>query len=382
MRSHPARSSRGTRSVLHAVFALTAVVHAIGGPLLPSLNHTFHLTDSESGLLFLAYFGGSSIGALLCRGNYAHVMTVGFAGMSIFSLAVSMVTHPLLLPVYFLLGICVGAAMSAVSLFAGRNFPDTSASLLTLLNFSWSAGALAAPMLAAQFLRHHTYRAAYIGIAVASSVAALTCSRLLSDAAESPEVPTASTRLGDLKFVLVFALMAFLQVGVENTASVWLTTYVLRIGNTNMVRSAASSSLFWFGFLASRAISAAVLLRIRPDLLLRTSLAVALGAALLLIGSSQLLVTSLAMILLGVALAPIYPLLVAAAMIRLRHTSDARYVLATAGFGGSILPWAAGWISTLTKEIRVGIAMIPVAILSMMLCFRSIRQFSREQAQH
>lgn len=374
------QTSRWTRSVLHVVFALTGVVHAIGGPLLPSLNRTFHLTDSESGLLFLAYFGGSSLGALLCRGNYARVMTVGFAGITIFGLAVSVATRPLLLPVYFLLGICVGSAMSAVSLFAGRNFPDTSASLLTILNFSWSAGALAAPMLAAQFLRHHSYREAYIAIAIASSAAALACWRLLSDTTEIPRTPTASGRLGNLEFVVIFALMAFLQVGVENTASVWLTTYVLRVGGTDVVRSAASSSIFWFGFLASRACSAALLVRIRIDLLLRASLIVGLCAALLLIASHQFFVTSLAMLLLGIALAPIYPLVVAVSMTRLRHTSDARYVLATAGIGGSILPWMAGWISTLTKEIRIGMTIIPISILLMMLCLRSVREPSRGSA--
>ena len=58
---------RGERwPCLHPVFALTGVLHSIGGPLLPSLAATFHLTDSQSGFLFLAYFAGTSLGALLC----------------------------------------------------------------------------------------------------------------------------------------------------------------------------------------------------------------------------------------------------------------------------------------------------------------------------
>ncbi len=62
---------------LHGTFALTGVVHAVGGALLPSLASTFHLNDGQSGLLFLLYFGGTSIGALLCRGSYARCMTLG-----------------------------------------------------------------------------------------------------------------------------------------------------------------------------------------------------------------------------------------------------------------------------------------------------------------
>jgi fucose permease len=40
-------------------------------------------------------------------------------------------------------------------------------------------------------------------------------------------------------------------------------------------------------------------------------------------------------------------------------------VLATAGFGGSVLPWLAGWISTHSGSLRVGILTIPAAMLLM-----------------
>ncbi len=58
-------------TVLHPVFALTGVLHAVGGALLPSLAARFHFNDSTSGLLFLLYFAGTSLGALLCRGSFA-----------------------------------------------------------------------------------------------------------------------------------------------------------------------------------------------------------------------------------------------------------------------------------------------------------------------
>lgn len=373
MRENPASTNRGTQRLLNVVFALTGVVHTIGGPLLPSLNHTFHLSDSESGALFLCYFGGSSIGALLCRGSYARIITAGFAGMALFSFALSGATRPMLLPLYLLLGICTGAAMSAVSLLVGRDFAQNSASLLTLLNFSWSAGALAAPVVAAQILRHHSYRAAYNVIAIACLAAALACWRLLHDSVELPRARASISTFGNLRFVALFALMAFLQVGVENTTSVWLATYVNRVASANMLRAAASTSLFWLGFLVSRAGSAALLARIRSHTLLRLSLLLALCASLLLLGARGITITGVAMLLFGIAAAPIYPLVVAAAMERLKSTSDARYILATAGFGGSILPWAAGWLSTSAGNIHAGMAVIPASITVMMLCLHTLR---------
>ena len=364
--------SRWTRSVLHAVFALTGVTHAMIGPLLPSLTRTFHLADKDSGLLLLAYFGGSSLGALVCRGNYVRVMAAGFAGMTLFSTAISVASRPLLLPLYLLLGVCVGAAMSSVSLFAGRNFPATSASLLTLLNFTWSAGALSAPLLASQLLRYSSYRSAYAGLAALSFLAAMACGWMLTDATETAQGTISSTRLGNAEFVVLFAVLAFLQVGMENTASVWLTTYVLRVSAAGVVKAAASSSLFWLGFLGARAFSAAILLRTRMDHVLRAAIVLALGASMLLISSRGLAVASVAMVLLGAALAPIYPLVVAASMARLRSTSDARYVLAVAGVGGSILPWMTGWISTGTGSLRTGLLVVPVSLVLMLLGLRAV----------
>ncbi len=372
MRMSPPRPARWTRSVLHAVFALTGVTHAMIGPLLPSLTRAFHLADSESGLLLFVYFAGSSLGALLCRGNYVRVMTGGFAGMTLFGLAISLASRSLLLPLYLLLGICVGAAMSSVSLFAGRNFPTTSASLLTLLNFTWSAGALSAPLLASQILRYSSYRTAYAGIAVLSFIAAMACGWMLTDATETAQEAISAARFGNAEVVVLFAVLAFLQVGMENTASVWLTTYVLRISGTGVVTAAASSSLFWLGFLGSRAFSAAILLRTRMDHVLRAAILLALGASLLLIASWRLAITSVAMVLLGVALAPIYPLVVAASMARLRRTSDARYVLAAAGVGGSILPWMTGWVSTSAGSLRAGLLVVPVSLVLMLLGLRAV----------
>ena len=94
--------------VLHPVFALTGVLHAVGGPLLPSLAATFHLNDSRSGLLFMLYFGGTSLGALLCRVRYARTMALGFMATSACCVGVSVASAPFLPLTFLLLGVSVG----------------------------------------------------------------------------------------------------------------------------------------------------------------------------------------------------------------------------------------------------------------------------------
>lgn len=373
-----ARNSAGrSMALLHPAFALTGVLQAVGGPLLPSLAATFHMNDSRSGLLFLLYFGGTSLGALFCRAKYARTMTLGFLAMSVCCLGVAAATEPFLPLVFFVLGVSVGVPMSCVSLFVGRAFPNRCAPILTFLNFSWSVGALVAPLLAAQILMHHTYRAAYLLLALAGALAASACGLLLEDAPDAAHPVSDPRDFTHLRLIVVFALAAFLQVGIENTAAAWLPTYALRMARNGLVMAAASSSLYWIGFLVSRGLSSLLLLRTEPVGVFRVAIGVALTAGVLLAVSPSAVGRSLAMFLLGAALAPIYPLVIAGSIARAQHISDSRWVLATAGFGGSVLPWLAGWISGHTGNLRLGMLTIPAALLLMVLVLPALKNRPR-----
>lgn len=367
-------SSRRTLAVLHPVFALTGVLHAVGGALVPSIAARFHLSDSTSGLLFLLYFGGTSIGALLCRSRYARLMIVGFAAIVCTCIAVAESPSMLLAPVFLVLGISVGVPMSAVTLFVGRNFPERCAPLLTFLNFSWSIGALAAPLIAARILVHHDYRAAYFLFAAASAIAAVVCGVTLRD---TPE-PVRLTRRDEagraaMQLVIVFAVAGFLQVGIENTVAAWLPTYALRTAGKGLVLAAASSSFYWAGFLSSRGFSSLLLLRAEPMRVFRFAIVLGFASALLLEFAPNIAARNLAMFLLGTALAPTYPLVLSGFFARTSHTADSRWILFTSGFGGSVLPWIAGFISTHTGSLRAGMVTIPATLLMMAFLVPALR---------
>ena len=349
--------------ILHPAFVLTGVLHAIGGPLMPSLAVAFQLKDSQSGLLFLLYFGGTSLGAVICRGNYARNLWLGLTGAAICCLGVAW-TGPALLPLWFLfLGISVGDAMSAVNLYAGRNFVERCAPVLTALNFTWSIGAFLAPLLAAHVLSHASYRTAYEVLAAASALGAILCGLLLRDGPEPSRPRLAMRASANLRFVFVFAMAAFLQVGIENTAAAWLSTYALRMTGESVALAAAASSFYWTGFLGSRGLASLVLLRVQPKRVFRLATVSGVIAGIVLAIVSSTAGRDTAMLLLGASLAPIYPLVLAGSFARTRQTADSRWVLATAGFGGSVLPWFAGWLSSHAGSMRTGILTIPAALL-------------------
>ncbi len=114
------------------------------------------------------------------------------------------------------------------------------------------------PLLAAQVLIHHSYRAAYLLLAVVAAVAALACWFLIQDAPEAARPAAQARSFSNLRLIIVFALAAFLQVGVENTAAAWLSTYALRMAATvSCWRQLRRQSIGW-DFLSSRGFLVAV----------------------------------------------------------------------------------------------------------------------------
>jgi fucose permease len=73
----------------------------------------------------------------------------------------------------------------------------------------------------------------------------------------------------------------------------------------------------------------------------------------------------LAILLLGIALAPIFPVGLAAFFDRARHSSDTRFVLALSGIGASFFPWLVGWVSFGAASLRSGLVVGPVTLLVM-----------------
>ncbi len=294
-------------------------------------------------------------------------------------LAVAISPRTLLPPVFLLLGVSVGVPMSAVTLFTGRTFPERCAPLLTFLNFSWSLGALAAPLIAARILSRYDYRMAYVAFAVVAATAALATGLTLRDSPEPMRTGNETAAPGTaLRLVIVFAFAAFLQVGIENTVAAWLPTYALRTTGSGMVLAAASSAFYWAGFICSRGFSSLLLLRAEPMRVFRVAVATGFASALFLEFAPSIATRSVAMFVLGAALAPVYPLVLSGFFARTRNTADSRWILFTAGFGGSVLPWIAGFLSANSGNIHVGMLVIPAALLTMALLIPALRGAHKE----
>src|SRR6201999_3422837 len=90
--------------------------------------------------------------------------------------------------------------------------------------------------------------------------------------------------MGQRGVVVLFAFLTFLEVGIENTTATWLASYTMRVASTGAAKAAASSSLYWCGFLASRGLSALLLTRMNAMRVLSVMVIAALIAAVVLVG--------------------------------------------------------------------------------------------------
>jgi fucose permease len=156
-------------------------------------------------------------------------------------------------------------------------------------------------------------------------------------------------------------LLVFCATGVEAAAGGWLTAYAQRGGDTLGMTIGAATCL-WAGLLAARAVhSTKWAAAWREFMVLGWSIAAMAVALALLVTRPVGIVTLVAAAVLGVAIGPVYPLLLAV-VLRRREKSG---IFVVAGLGSSVLPFATGAVSSWTHSLRAGLGVPLAAALGM-----------------
>ncbi|HEY3988996.1 MAG TPA: MFS transporter, partial [Acidobacteriaceae bacterium] len=132
---------------------ITGIGLTLLGSSLPALAALWRLNDASSGRLLLAVFAGSAIGAMLVRAPFHRNLAAGMAMIAASMAGLALGGGHALFFLFLLFGTGLGLAMTANSVLTGDRYPELRAAMLTLLNFSWSAGAAVSPF-AVQFVIH------------------------------------------------------------------------------------------------------------------------------------------------------------------------------------------------------------------------------------
>lgn len=352
--------------LLHLGFALTGAGTVLLGAILPRLSAAWHLRDKDAGLLLLVQFATSASGALLVRRNLWQALTCGYGLMGAGAIGIFLLQQKSL-PAFAAYGLGLGLAMTSTNMITGRRYPQRMGAALALLNFSWSAGAVACPLLVAQFLRVATGSAAFVVIGLLALPFALVPLLAARGDMQAPiNAGPALTGMREATIILYFAVLAFLYVGIEASIGNWMSTYATRATAWTIAGSTLAVASFWAALLLGRAITPAILAWV-PELgLYRASVFATITGLLLLLAAHRPLTILAGSVLSGLALAPLFPLILALFLEEIGGSRNAGWVFAVAGLGGAVLSWLTGTISSATGSLRIGL-LVPGAAALLML---------------
>ncbi len=337
------------------------------GVLLPSLAQSWGLRDDAAGFLFFLQFSGSALGAVFTGTGRVFSLMRGYGLLAVSSCALMFTGHHSAFAVFFCFGLGLGMTMTATSLLFSDRWSNDRAAKLEALNFAWSVGAAAAPMLILPFLAASRLRLLFL--VLFGSFVALLAWVWLCEARDRPlaqgDAPQPS-RGTFPAYLLPLLILAVCSVGVEASLSGWLTTYSHRAAPHGMARAALATSVFWIGMVLSRlAFSTRILAKVGRYAALHSALWGLAAAVALLIGARSSTVILLASGISGLCLGPIYPLLLS----YLLERTARGWIFAVVGTGSALLPWLTGLLSAHFGSLRYGL-IAPCGAAAVMILLR------------
>jgi fucose permease len=359
-------SARPSTWLLHLGFVLTGIGTALVGPLLPLLAMHWHMQDARSGLLITGQFIGAFFGGVTVLRNLRRSLLIGSTaaavGLGLFAYAPS--TADGVAPACAALciaGYGIGQLITVINLIAGERHTTNRGSALSLLNFSWSFGAILSPLLVA-------WLAPVIGVPALLSVLAAAffiiditfAAEFLSQPAPVA-VQAAISQAADpgitLRVFFYFAALLVLYGGLETCMGAWLTTYAQRYGNHGLAISAYITVIFWASLTGGRALASWLLLLVPEKMLLRISLAIAVAATAALAVAHSAGAIAACALLIGLNLAPWFPVTFSLLVARRPIASQAGTIIAVSALGAALLPWLMGFVSTRSGSLQMAVVL-------------------------
>jgi len=351
----------------NASFVPIGVVTVLLSPLLPTLSARWSLNYSQAGALFTAQFLASTIavslsGILIASRGFRFAMN---AGLLVIAISIAM-----LLAGSRLLGICciagygagLGLAVPAANLLVADVNPGNRSSSLNVLNFSWSAGAVACPFLVGVFAKsNHIPQLLYAVAAFSLLVVAGICvmpSTLVEPSVTKANGTSRKTTAGSYRALFALCALFFVYVGTENSFGGWLASYASSLHSMSYETAVMTPAFFYSALMTGRLVAPLVLRSIDDLRLAKTGLILACAGMAGLMRAHGLAGVAVSASAAGMGLSSVYPITISL-LSRVFSSSATRIgslMFTVANIGGACLPWLVGVSSTHFGEIRAGLA--------------------------
>jgi fucose permease len=360
-------------TVVSTAFVLTGVVTTFLGPILPVLALRWGLSDSRSGYFFTAQFLGSMLGVgissfLLPRSGFRFSLGLAYLLMAGGVSGLVLPEWKTALLGTFAFGLGLGVAIPVSNLLISGLNQDRRSSALSILNFCWGLGAVAAPVaLAMAEHRNHVPAFVYVlaGLLLLSTVSLVFVPKRELPVDET-QAPAAESGTFNWPFAAIIGGMFFLYVAVESSVGGWIATLMARAPEGASHAWLPASSLFWGGLLTGRGLAPLVLRKFRERSVVLASLLVACTAICVLVLSSGRQWIAVGAVATGFGLAAVFPITISLlSCFQGMEKRIAGPMFALAGLGGAVMPWLVGAISTLSGSLQTGL--LPPLLASALL---------------
>lgn len=375
-------SVRLLNKAAHAAFVPIGIVTVLLHALLPILSSRWSLNYLQAGSLFTAQFFGSTIGVLISgvivsRRGFRFAINAGLFVMAAGVGTLAFSSRPLGLICIFCDGIGLGLAIPAVNLFVAAINPERQSAALSHLNFSWSVGAVACPVVVAAAARVDKIPLFLVMLAsflllVFLGIAAVPSSFVEPATERKDEQAEAVPVHWNRRSLVVLSALFFLYVGTENGFGGWIASYAKNLGTPSSTWPVTTPSFFHAALMLGRWIAPLVLRKTDEIQTARAGLSIAcIGMAGLVLSRTMPLVVASVSVA-GLGLAAIYPITIS----RLSQEFGAgaarvgSLMFTMANFGGASLPWLVGYSSHRYHDLRLGLAIPLVATVLMYALYR------------
>lgn len=370
-------------AMAHAAFVPTGMVTVMLGPLLPLLAARWSLNDAQAGYLITAQFLGSLLGTfasglLLPRLGFRSSVAVGQILMALGVAGLISAGFGLGGAAIFCYGVGIGITIPAGNLMVAEIEPRRRSANLNLLNFSWSAGAIACPLALSLLQKMDGTKLFLRGIA--GLLLVLTMILLLSPGELRRPARTPPASRGNLRSLRTAAaiqigILFFVYVGTENALGGWLASYAKRINDSPAGVWMLVSSYFYGALLLGRALAPVAARRLSDIAQACGGVVLGLAGSLVLLVSRSASAIAVCAFLAGLGLSTLYP--IAISLLASTFGAEARSIggcmFALSTLGGASLPWLVGFLSTELGSLRAGLLVPFVGCLVMLVIFTRAR---------
>ncbi len=345
------------------------------GPILPILISRWSLTDERAGLFFTAQFCGQLAGCLstgllipLRRCGYRVTFAIGFALVAIGVVTLGVGNAHAALEGTAIYGYGLGLALTGGNLWVAEIFPARRATAVSILNVTWTIGAIACGPLVMLAERTHVLSKFLAAVAIVIAICALLLGAWQIEPPEnlasqdSDAAGRAETRKLFSPPAIALGALFFFYVGTEVAVGGWVAAYANRVEEISAVMSALTPAFFWGGLMTGRALAPLFLRALAERALMAYGLILAVISIASLLYASTYRGAIFCAVLAGLGLACVYPILVGW-LVRIYGAYARRFgsiLFATGSLGAATLPWLVGAVSTHTGALRAGLV-VPIA---------------------